>query len=101
MNSIEKRLERIEQLICEQSLERKEVLNFREACTYLDLSESYLYKLTAGRKIPHFSPNNKKLFFKRSELEKWLLRNRRTPKDELESQAENHLLLNQNRRNEI
>jgi len=54
----------------------KEILNFNDACTFLDYSKSYLYKLTYSRQIPHFKPMGKKLYFKRSDLEAWLLRNR-------------------------
>ena len=70
------KLESIESKLSEQNLLQKEVLNFTEACTYLELSESHLYKLTSTKQVPHFCPNGKKLYFKRVELEQWLLRNR-------------------------
>ena len=54
----------------------KEIISFTEACEYLDLSPSYLYKLTANRKVPFYIPNGKKLYFKREELDKWLTRNK-------------------------
>jgi excisionase family DNA binding protein len=66
----------------------KEIFNFNEACTFLDYSKSYLYKLTHLRQIPHYKPNNKKLYFKRSDLEEWLLRNRVKTDVELQQQAE-------------
>jgi len=65
----------------------KEILNFNEACTFLDYSKSYLYKLTHTRKIVHFKPNNKKIYFKRSDLEAWLLRNRVKTAGEIEQEA--------------
>ena len=51
----------------------KRVLNFKEVCDYTGFSASHLYKLTSARKIPHYSPGGKMLFFKLEELENWLL----------------------------
>jgi len=65
----------------------KEIYNFSEACVFLDYSKSYLYKLTHSRQIPHYKPNGKKLYFKRVDLEDWLLRNRVKTADEIERQA--------------
>ncbi|WP_332912625.1 helix-turn-helix domain-containing protein [Algoriphagus boritolerans] len=39
---------------------KKTVLNFNEACKYLDVSPSHLYKLTSTKHIPHFCPQGKK-----------------------------------------
>lgn len=62
-------------------------LTFQEACNYLDISKSYLYKLTSKAKIPHYKPNNKKIFFEKSDLKKWLLRGRVSSESELEQKA--------------
>ena len=66
----------------------KDALTFNEASMLLDLSKSYLYKLTHSRQIPHYKPNGKKIYFKRSDLENWLFRNRVSTANELEQQAE-------------
>jgi len=63
------------------------ILSFRDACKYLNLSPSYLYKLTSLRRIPHYKPNGKKVYFKRSDLEDWLLRNRVKTASEIEQEA--------------
>ncbi len=65
----------------------KEIFNFNDACQFLDYSKSYLYKLTYSRQIEHYKPNGKKLYFKRSDLEAWLLRNRVMTADEIEQEA--------------
>lgn len=65
----------------EQNLLQKTTLNFNEACKYLDVSPSHLYKLTSTKQIPHFCPQGKKLYFKREELDAWLQRNRQTADD--------------------
>ena len=66
---------------------KQEILNFNDACQFLDYSKSYLYKLTHSRQIPHYKPNGKKLYFKRSDLEAWLLRNRVKTAAEIEQEA--------------
>jgi excisionase family DNA binding protein len=53
----------------------KRILSFEEACTYTGFAESYMYKLTSARKIPHSKPNGKKIFFDREQLDQWLLSN--------------------------
>jgi hypothetical protein len=53
------KLDNIEKMISEQNLLKKEVLNFSEACQYIDVSESHLYKLTSRKQIPHFCPQGK------------------------------------------
>ena len=50
-------------------------LNFLEACLYLDISKSYLYKLTHKYLIPHYKPQGKKIYFNKQELDKWIFRN--------------------------
>jgi len=70
----------------------KEIYNFNDACTFLDYSKSYLYKLTYSRQIEHYKPNGKKIYFKRSDLEAWLLRNRVRTADEIEQEAINYTL---------
>lgn len=53
----------------------KDILSFKEAAQYLDLSESSLYKLTSDSKITFHKPNGGKLYFKKSDLDKWMLQN--------------------------
>ena len=66
---------------------QKEVLSASEAASYMNVSLSYLYKLTAERKIPHSKPMGKMVYFNRLELEKWLQSNRVATEQELEEQA--------------
>ena len=90
-NILEK-LERIEKLLETQQAMQKQVLNFNDACIYLELSQSHLYKLTSTGSIPHYKPNGKKLYFNRQELDNWLLRNRSNYIDEIEQEAANYLI---------
>ena len=86
------KLERIEKLLETQQAMQKQVLNFNDACIYLELSQSHLYKLTSTGSIPHYKPNGKKLYFNRQELDNWLLRNRSNSIDEIEQEAANYLI---------
>jgi len=89
-----KKLDKIESMLQEQNLLKKEVLNLNETCKYLDMSASHLYKLTSQKQIPHFCPQGKKLYFKRAELDQWLLRNRKDSIDDIETMAANYLINN-------
>jgi excisionase family DNA binding protein len=89
-------LKELRKLIIDQNLLKKDVLNFSEACQYLDISESHLYKLTSRKQIPHFCPQGKKLYFNRHEMDNWLQQNRQISNDEIEKQATDYLI--QNRR---
>lgn len=53
----------------------KRVLTFTEACLYMGVSESLLYKLTATHEVPHFKPRGKMIYFDKQELDHWLLQN--------------------------
>lgn len=92
MDEILKRLEKIELLLEGQNLVRKDVLNFNETCDYLELSQSHLYKLTSTSAIPHYKPNGKKIYFKRAEVDEWLLRNRSASTEEIETKATDYLI---------
>lgn len=89
-NKIEERLDKIEQLLTAQSLQNKVVLNIDEVAQFTGLSKLYLYKLTSKNEIPHSKPNGKNIFFNKSEIEEWLLRNRQATNEELEAEAVNY-----------
>ena len=54
----------------------KEILNMKDVCQYLDISQSLLYKLTCTGEIPHFKPRGKMIFFEKKELIAWIQRNK-------------------------
>ncbi len=90
-NLILDKLTEIANKLDEQNMLQKTVLNFNEACKFLDVSPSHLYKLTSARQVPHFCPQGKKLYFKREELSQWLLRNRQSTKAETAELVDNEL----------
>ena len=54
----------------------KEVLTASETAVYLGVTRTQLHMFMAEGEIPFYSPIDGKSYFKRSELEQWLLRNR-------------------------
>ena len=68
---LHKRIENLEN----SQYTNKDVLTFDEACKYLGVSDSLLYKLTAAKAVPHYKPRGKMIYFKKLELNEWLLHN--------------------------
>lgn len=69
-------IEKLDLLLEKSSEYQKEYLSLKEACRYMNVSESMLYKLTAGAQIPYFKPNGKLLYFRRDDLNAWMSRGR-------------------------
>lgn len=84
MNTILERLNAIERIFI---LSSKRVLCLEDVAVLTGLSKSYIYKLTADKKIPHYKPNGKLVYFERSEIENWMLQNRVATTDEAEQDA--------------
>ncbi|KAA6330959.1 hypothetical protein EZS27_020387 [termite gut metagenome] len=70
----------------------KNILSFDEASEFLNLSKSYLYKLTSSGQIPHYKPQGKMLYFEKSELENWLRQNPVKTNQQIQQEAETHLM---------
>ncbi len=90
MEEIKKSLEEIKNNLFLQ----KAVFNFDEACKYCNLSKSKMYKHTSNKNIPYYKPQGKLIFFKKEELDHWLLQNRQSSKEELERVATKYSLKN-------
>jgi excisionase family DNA binding protein len=67
-------------------------LTLKEAAEFLDLSQSHLYKLTSERKIPHFKPNGKKIYFDEYELVQWLKRKPTRTLEETEEKVASYIV---------
>jgi excisionase family DNA binding protein len=77
-------------------LPQKEILSFNEAVSYLDVSKSFLYKLTSTNKISFSKPNNKLIYFQRIDLDNWMLQNRNESIGVLQENLTNYLNRNRN-----
>ncbi len=75
----------------------QKLLSFKQAVEYLGVSESYLYKLTHLKKIIHYKPGGKLIFFLIKDLEKWALSNRIMTEMEMEDRASSYTLKNSKR----
>lgn len=64
----------------------KAVLDIKETALYTGYSVGQLYRLTSGQNIPHYK-NGNKLYFKKSELEKWMCAERVRTRQEINSRA--------------
>ncbi len=70
----------------------KNFLTSKEACEFLGVKLSYLYKLTHRKQIPYYKPNGKKVFFKEADLVAWVTSIRISTNDEIEERASNLMM---------
>ena len=75
----------------EQREKGDEILSLNEAAKFLCASKSFMYKMTSQKLIPHYIPGGKKIYFKKSDLEDWLLKNRIPLCSEFEANTECYL----------
>ncbi len=85
LDRLENKIDRLQAV----SLTDKEVWNYQDLAGYTGFSKGHLYNLVAEGEIPHYKPLGGKVFFKRSEIEDWLLQNRVCSNQELEEKAIN------------
>lgn len=86
--TLETRIEELEQMV----FMNKNVLSFEEASRFLNLSKSYLYKLTSGNLIPHYKPQGKMLYFEKAELEAWLRQNPVKTAAQINQEAQRYIM---------
>ena len=63
-------------------------LTLEETAKFLDVSKSHLYRLVCYKKIPHYKPEGKRLYFDQAELVAWLKRNHSVTQVQREAQLE-------------
>ena len=88
--TLETRVEELEQMV----FMNKNVLSFEEASKFLNLSKSYLYKLTSGNLIPYYKPQGKMLYFEKTELEAWLRQNPIKTTAQINQEAQRYIMGN-------
>ena len=72
----------------------REILRVDDVAELIGSTRNGIYKLVFYGRIPHKKPTGGRLYFKRSEIEAWLLSNRVAPMDELEQQAAAYMVKN-------
>ncbi len=76
-------------------LSQKTVFNFEQMVEYTGLSRSFLYKLSSTGRVPCSKPNGKLIFFEKKSVDDWLLRNQKATNEELETEANTYITLNE------
>jgi predicted DNA-binding transcriptional regulator AlpA len=87
LQDLSNKLDRITELTL---IGAKTVLNLEETALFTGLSVGHLYRLTSGKQIPHFK-KNRKLYFKKAELEDWMLEQKILTEDEIQSRASTYV----------
>ncbi|MDM1044390.1 helix-turn-helix transcriptional regulator [Myroides odoratus] len=87
------KLDYLEQLIISNN---KEILSVEELEKYTGFKKSYIYHLVHFSKIPYSKPNGKYLFFEKSEIDEWLLKNKSLSDDQLQEKAREYVLKKRN-----
>lgn len=66
----------------------KSVFNTDDLALFTGLSKSHIYKLVWAKKIPYYkSDGGKQNYFKKEEIERWLLARRVSTTEEIEQKA--------------
>ncbi|WP_397445961.1 helix-turn-helix domain-containing protein [Polaribacter sp. R77954] len=97
---INQRLDRIEKLL--QNLNSiknnknsigtyPEIMDVKALTEYLNVSSSYIYKMTSTNQIPH-SKKGKKLYFDKEKVTNWALENTVMTQEEMQEVATKYLL---------
>lgn len=89
LNDIRAALDELKSEMTKSTLLQKEVLTLAEASQMTGISKSHLYKRTSSRSIPFYRPSGKLIFFRRSEIEDWITKERFASVQEIESSAMN------------
>ena len=84
--------EQFKEILEENVLLKKEILTLEKAANYMGLSKSNLYKKTSLNQIPFYKPNGKIIYFKRADLDLYMLGNRQATVDEVNEIASNFKL---------
>jgi excisionase family DNA binding protein len=81
MEGTDKKINEIIRLLSANEQINKRLFTLPEAAQYMGMSKSTLYKITASRKIEHYCPRGKQIYFTREALEKHMLQNRVPSRD--------------------
>lgn len=91
MNLIFEKVDRIDSKLSTLLQLQSEVITVKGLSILTGWSKGEIYKKTSKGILPYYKPNGKTIYFKKAEIEKWLLSNRQSTKDEIEDQAIDYL----------
>lgn len=78
-------------------LSAKNVLTVDDVALLAGLGKRTVYRLTSTHQIPFYKPNRKAIYFKRTEVEDWLLQNRTSTAGEIMQRAVTDVVFGRNR----
>jgi len=85
-------LREIKELILIKNTLDKDILSMKEASLFLGLSTSQIYKLTSQRLIKFYKPSGKVIFFRKEDLNIYILSKPITPRHETEEAVADFLI---------
>ena len=71
---------------------QKTVFNVDDFCTYTGLAKPTLYKLTSAHLIPFSCPQGKVIYFEKTKVDEWLLKNPILPIDDVDQRVINRTI---------
>ncbi|MCF8293993.1 MAG: helix-turn-helix domain-containing protein [Chitinophagaceae bacterium] len=91
LNKLEKDILEIKEIKyhAASGINSNELMNIQQVAEYLSLSVPTLYGYTSHMEIPHMK-RNKRLYFRKAEIDEWLLKSRRKTREEIEKKADNY-----------
>jgi excisionase family DNA binding protein len=88
MSEYEALKQEIQELKTITLISSKDVLTTEEAAMYMGISKDYLYKLCQKLQIVfHNSKGGKKIYFKKKDLNEWMLHSKSITQKEIEAKA--------------
>ncbi|NRD18597.1 helix-turn-helix domain-containing protein [Winogradskyella eckloniae] len=91
MEFIQKELKEIKELLKKQTIQQKEFLTVKETAIFLGLSESRIHKITAKKEISYCKPGGKVIYFRRVDLEQWILSGRVASTNDVDDELDSYL----------
>ena len=76
----------------EKNILNKEFLTIEEASAFLGVSTSCIYKITSQKKVTYYKPSGKLIYFKRDDIEQFVLSNPIYSKDVMNEMSADYLL---------
>ena len=76
----------------------KDMFTVDEACSFMGVSKSTLYKMSSSNVIPLYKPTGGRIYFKRDDIIEYLQQNRVMSQKEIEQEALNYIINNPPRR---
>ncbi len=91
MNDILRELREIKKILL---LGSKEVLNVDDVATMLGVSKDRVYHMVSSRDLPCYKRGNRSVFFKKKEIEEWMLEDKQESNDEIRAKAVSYCFTN-------